>query len=570
MKLFVSLLFIHSVFAQLPGTVQTSSQPGGRPGVQAAADEPTPPEDLCALAGAVTAAGSKEPLKKARLMLMSANPGPGMQPYVTTTDATGRYAMKGIEPGRYRLSVFRAGYGRMEYGAKRPIRRGTTLTLNKGQQIANLDFALIRHSVIAGRVVDEDDEPVLRAFVEALQYSWIEGRRQLRPLGMHTTDDRGQFRIAELPPGKYFVRATLQNEWGGGFARDLSAVEAPDESYTPTYFPGTTDSASAAVVETGLGTEMMGIDLRLLKTPTVRIKGKIVPASPAAGRRANVMLISRSASFGPMDRRYVQQDLRGNFEIRGVAPGSYILMADSYDGTDRRSARLPLDVGKSSIDSVVLTLAAGGELRGSARLEDGSALDVQNVRIMLRSRENPFYGMAGGGTLKDDRSFVLQNVVADVYNVVLYGLPRGHYLKSAQYGQEDALARGLDLTQGAAGSLEIVISPNGATVEGVVMNDRKQPASGVAVVIAPQTAQPGRQDLYRVISSDQTGRYSFEGVPPGKYHLFAFEDLEEGASQDPAFLKEFESKSEKVDVSEKSVLSKELAAIPADDRPAAK
>ncbi|MFN0169192.1 MAG: carboxypeptidase-like regulatory domain-containing protein [Bryobacteraceae bacterium] len=171
-----------------------------------------------------------------------------------------------------------------------------------------------------------------------------------------------------------------------------------------------------------------------------------------------------------------------------------------------------------------------------------------------------------GGSSKDDRSFVLQYLAAEEYDVTIYGLPRGHYLKAAQYGQEDALARGLDLTQGAAGALELTISPNAAKVEGVVLNGRKQPASGMTVVLAPQTAQPGRADLYKIVTTDQTGHYSFESLPPGKYRLFAFEDMEEGAGQDADYLKEFEPKSEKIDVAEKAVVPKELLAIPAEER----
>src|ERR1041385_3586235 len=76
--------------------------------------------DLSSISGTVVAADTREPLKKVSVMLMPADGQPNGNPRSsTTTDATGHYVLKNIEAGRYRLSAFRNGYVRQEYGATR-------------------------------------------------------------------------------------------------------------------------------------------------------------------------------------------------------------------------------------------------------------------------------------------------------------------------------------------------------------------------------------------------------------------------------------------------------------------
>ena len=68
-----------------------------------------------------------------------------------------------------------------------------------------------RGSVISGRVLDEFGEPVADAMVNAMRSAWTAGRRKLQPTGRSAqTNDLGQYRIYGLPPGDYYVSATLR------------------------------------------------------------------------------------------------------------------------------------------------------------------------------------------------------------------------------------------------------------------------------------------------------------------------------------------------------------------------
>ena len=73
-----------------------------------------------------------------------------------------------------------------------------------------IELKLTPQSVIAGHVFDEDGDPLQSVNVEVWRYTYPRGRRQLTQVQNGTTNDLGEFRIANLRPGRYYVSATAQ------------------------------------------------------------------------------------------------------------------------------------------------------------------------------------------------------------------------------------------------------------------------------------------------------------------------------------------------------------------------
>src|SRR4029079_16231663 len=121
--------------------------------------QPTGPRAKCAVEGKVVNAVTGEPLRKAVLVLRK-NENRNQSAFSVESDAEGRFALKDVSPARYSLWAERAGYVSMQYGARGAGRSGTTMSLDAGQRVKDVLFRLSRQSVIAGRVVDEDGEPV--------------------------------------------------------------------------------------------------------------------------------------------------------------------------------------------------------------------------------------------------------------------------------------------------------------------------------------------------------------------------------------------------------------------------
>ena len=71
--------------------------------------------------------------------------------------------------------------------------------------------ALPAQVAIAGRVVDEDGDPLAHVHIQALRYAYQDGRRQLVPQKFAETDDQGYYRIPGLTVGRYQVSAVYSD-----------------------------------------------------------------------------------------------------------------------------------------------------------------------------------------------------------------------------------------------------------------------------------------------------------------------------------------------------------------------
>jgi hypothetical protein len=134
-------------------------------------------------------------------------------------------------------------------------------------------------------------------------------------------------------------------------------------------------------------------------------------------------------------------------------------------------------------------------------------------------------------------------------------------------GDVDALEAGLDTSQGAAGTLEITISGNGGQIEGTAADSKQKPASGAVVALVPDDPRRERLMLFKTTVTDTTGHFSITGVAPGEYKLFAWEQIEEGAYQDPEFLKPYENQGQAVTIREGSRETAQLKVISSADAP---
>ena len=169
---------------------------------------------------------------------------------------------------------------------------------------------------------------------------------------------------------------------------------------------------------------------------------------------------------------------------------------------------------------------------------------------------------SGMAQVKEDGTFTFPSVGKDHFRVAVLAAPPEVYLKSARMGEDDVLENGLDMTRReVAGVLDLVFSQEGGKAEGVVLNDKNDPVSGATVVLVPDSRKRSQEHLFKSASTDQNGRFSLQGIPPGDYKLFAWEDVEDGIWFDPDFLKSREEKGETVKVEARQTTTKQLSVI---------
>ena len=521
------------------------------------------------ISGVVVDASSGEPLGKARIFLRK--PESRTQPQLTKSSPEGKFLLANIEPGRYLLSVQRNRYARQEYGRRGPNRPGTTLTLQPGQDLGGVVFRLVRAGVIVGRIINEDNEPMANVQIEAMSYRYFEGKRQLVAAGRASTDDLGEYRVFGLAAGRYRLRANFRPGFGSWGIVNIGVMLSgqPSQEYIPTYYPGAYESDQAIPIEVAPGSEILGIDIKMRPARTVRVAGTVftrVTGRPA--REAMIMLTPRgSGRFTFSNRKQTfMRDAEGKFEIHGVTPGEYTLAARFFDPSERLGGRLSVNVGDRDLDDIRLVVRPGISLPGEIRVEGDTEVDFRELQVFLRPREVTMMG-GGFGRVKEKGDFVLENVFQDVYDVSVSGAPEDFYLKAAQLGDENVLEDGLDLTaaETAPETLELLLSPNGGRVEGVVLNDEDQPFSGAQVVLVPEGRRRKMRHLFKTATSDQNGVFSLPGIAPGPYKIFAWAEIEQGAWQDNDFLRDYEKESDDFEVKENDALTVELELIPSED-----
>jgi hypothetical protein len=386
---------------------------------------------------------------------------------------------------------------------------------------------------------------------------------------MGMSNDLGEYRVAGVAAGRYYVSVSFLT--ADSISVDRSAVPR-EEDYVATYYPGTRDPASAVPIDVAAGSQTRGIDISIAKTRTVTIRGRVTPAGAAP-----LLYLAPRSMFGALSLKMVRVDAKSEFEVRGLAPGAYSLTGSARQSGKTYSSSLPIDVGSSNIEGLTLAIGPGFAVAGRLRVDGETKEDFSKVQVRLQAREIGFGSLmgsigsvlAGGmpgeapGKVDKDLGFRLEDVNADLYDVVLTGLPDGFYVKAIRCGDADALVSGLAVGGGPPEAVEVAISPKAGHISGAVKNPKtQQPAPEAIVALAPQEKE--RRELpayYHQARTDQSGSFTFKNLPPGSYKVFAWEDVEDGAWMDPDFMRPLEGKGESVTVRESGQESVQVVAI---------
>jgi hypothetical protein len=531
------------------------------PAQQTAAQNPA---DLCTIRGVVVKAGTGEPLHQATVEAWSEDRDSESSAAEAQTDAMGRFELKGLPPGRYTLLAHHTGFVEQQYGQRTPDGPGAIISLARGQTVPDITFQMIPAAVITGHVYDENDEPIMWARVQAMHYMYFRGQHRLVASGTEQTNDLGEFRIFGLSPGQYIVQATAQ------INRPASAKSK--QGYAPVYYPGVPDAGRATPITLQAGEVFPGADISLQSVKTVAVRGKILSAGcNNAAQGAMVFLQKVSA-----DNLNLSADLRdttdaqGAFRFPSVLPASYYLYGALFDEEKMCFGRRALEAADADIDGITLTLNAGIEVKGRVRVEGQLDSNLGSIEVNLAPKiiSIPFgVGIPGSG--KADGSFTLKSVFDGDYEITVGNLPDSYFVKSARLDGVDVLTAGVTVdTKQAPGSLEILVSPNGATLDGVISKDH-QPFPKATVALVPDPPNRGINRLFKSTSTDQNGHFTLQGISPGDYKVFAWEKIEAGAYTSPEFLRPFENRGESVHITEGSHNSVQVDLIPEKDSSAA-
>jgi hypothetical protein len=471
------------------------------------------------------------------------------------TGADGKFRVEGLPAGMASLAVRKPGYfGEGESGG---YARGPGY-FQVGPNAAPVVLKLVPEGLIFGRVNDEDGEPVEFLPVHIYSPQIVQGRRRVQNWRQVNTDENGEFRFAELPPGTYYLSAGPSQ---------IPAVFPPISSqpgaqgYAGAFYAGAADLSGAAPIKMTPG-KRQEINLSVSIQPFFRVSGTISGNPP--DQPAGMYFLTVSGGFLPGASGTGARN--GVFQSQWIPAGSYILVAQSRDNKGQHvlTAKVPVTV-QSDIVGIHLTLAPGASIPVHVQVilshtgeqpEEAAPQSVQ-AQVMLHSRDGapgradfgmqPLEGQGNSGEIP--------SVTSGVYAVEITPLG-AFYVESARSGTLNLLRDDLPVAYGAAVQpIEIVLRDDVAAVKGVVTS-AGQPANGGVFAISQE--YPLRA-VMQATGSD--GVFEVPNLAPGSYWVLAVDPWQSFEYGNPEVLQKYLSLAKEVRVSSKqtATVSLELA-----------
>jgi hypothetical protein len=485
---------------------------------------------LCTVSGRVVTAVEGAPIKSAQLLLMQENAKNRPEVFGALTDGEGHFQIKNVPPGRYRFSASRTGFVAQQYQAK-GTSQGAVLSLGTGQQIDETVFRLVRAGVVSGRVIDEAGEPLANVFVMSLRRpteeeqedsSKAQKRRQFVHASGAETDDRGDYRIFGLKPGDYYLKVSESPDFGlaGEFqgSDTYFLLRQVMTEYAPLYYPSVLQISDAEAIPLRAGEEARA-DFEMRRVKTVEVAGRVIGADGKPATHAFLMLETPGEGDVGFDVE-TSTDSKGEFLIKHVSPGSYILTAVQHDENRHDLARQKLEVGESDLKSVILSFGRGTDIRGQIISQSPNAV-MDRLAVGLESQDDD-ESISGTGQAKKDGTFLLADVQDGSYAVNVWRLEKGWFVKAIHQGSTDVLEKGLQVERGSSsGTLEVVISSAGAEMEGTVNDQDGKPIVAAQVRMRPEPETSFNRVRAHTTGTDQNGHFSLSSLAAGKYKVWA-------------------------------------------------
>jgi hypothetical protein len=359
----------------------------------------------------------------------------------------------------------------------------------------------------------------------------VAGRKRLIVMSGAVSNDRGEFRIAYLPPGRFRVAAVPMVRKPLRLAKRQGEQPQMAPAYAAvTFAPGVREWGGAAVFEVAAGEERQGADIVMRKQPVycVFLTPRVADGVEATGLTVGATVTELvDGALGPQVGGGSAKPGE-EAQLCGLPEGDYTVMAFAYTRQPMKGFGLGVTevrVGKKHEQIGALETLGTQELIGLVRVKGatgGEALaEGMRFRLELWNRGLvPSDALAG--RVESDGQIRLANVFSDTYGFRLENLPRKHYVASVRQGGQDVAVAGV---RPGETPLEIELERDGPVVTGRVTTGGDRPA---AVVGATVLLVPEGEGRVAVAQSDQDGVYRFEsGVAPGEHRIVAVEDAME-------------------------------------------
>jgi hypothetical protein len=520
-------------------------------------------------------------------------PLPGREAtYAATTSKEGRFVIRNISPGDYRVFVDSAPWIRGFFnfdGTSQPP--GSVISLAAGRSF-ELKLNVLKPGNMRGKIANSSGEPVpARVTAYFVQYD-AQGKSYVP---MRTVDNlaNGAFTIADIPPGRY-VLAADQNELATTLSQSVNPKSQAvlKSMAATTFYPNVASPQSATEIIIEAGSELLGFDFQLKPTDRFSVKGKIrFTVKPASTYMVVLMPNEDYDVAGSRFARSAAVDEEGEFEFPAIPPGSYLLeQSRFYPGrktNDRIGVYALIEVKDRDVTDVSVVSSEIADLKGTIRTElldpkqpltEGlnrwqpagmpdlslrtangilsqpsgtlrKATGLSSVEVRLVKTRGVSFN-APTALTQENGDFQWMAPVPSEYRVEVSNLPSTTFLQAVEWNGVDVLNNDLDLTSGVDGKFTLVLADRPSSVTGKIdAGEIKKPLAGIPVSLWKVTADPGKKyERAYSTTTDADGRFAFVSLAPGEYSVIAWEKLDYGLGQNAKFCRQFSGSAEKIEL----------------------
>ncbi len=459
------------------------------------------------------------------------------------TGSDGRFHFDAVPEGQIAVFGRKPGFFDQTEGKRRYWMEHA---ITVGPDTKPVTVALVPESVIQGHVEDPNGEPIENAQILVTQLLIREGRKERQRVGYGRTDEDGNFHIAELRQGTYYVgvepnSSRLQNP--------IDQFKKDREGYPAVvYYPNSPDLSAAQPVVLTSG-QRAELQFALKREPMLRVSGKVMGIP--SGTYASFQWFDLAGGSLAFAIQFERQD--GTFKAM-VPAGTYLLRVNAPDNNRHElvaeqavtiSSDVPdLRIALARLPSVpVVVRSEAAKASTNPDTVDGPRPEV-NVRLVSDESSNRG-GWANFDPQETPRTFKVREVLPGKYSVEVTPISGDRYIQSVRCGTLDLLREKLVVQPGVQlQPIEVVVRDDGATLGGKVRN--AGPDIVASLLIVPQSApmQPARQ--MQVFGAAE---FQSAGLAPGDYKVFAFDSLDQIEYSNPESLGRYASQAATVSLS---------------------
>jgi hypothetical protein len=400
---------------------------------------------------------------------------------------------------------------------------------------------LVGKGTIHGRVLQPNDQPAAGISVELVKaLSDGNGPRRLESSGQPVAiGASGEYRF-DVVPGEYYVRT----------------VTTPGGPRARTYFPNTSNPAEAKAIVVTQGDDVSA-DIHLSTTPVFKISGRIVDLLPDRRNHypvgASLSSNSATAREYKMENPFAGQPFccdvervpdpnvsvtlsNDRFEIRGVRPGTYrvtaaIVVKDAMpDGGIwqlkigeeppfvRYKGQVTVEVTNSDVEDIRVEVRHGADLNGRI-VSKGNHVHTNETNIFMMGPDYDSESLLFTSVDKSGR-FAFTNLLDGAYRLDPAGLAFDAYVEEIRQGGKKLPGPELTINRANPKSLEIIMNPAPGGIDGQI------PGSSPAVVVLVPMDAAKKYFPPQVRGIDPPGDFTFRDLAPGRYRIFAFNNVE--------------------------------------------